>query len=151
MLGLKECREDVIRSEEVRSEAEPRRLSRPLFACAQAALEDVGVRVSDDLDRGGVDMSATQRRGGREPDAVDACVSVRVCVISLDLLEDCADRELDVCACRDGSFLLLYRLMLTEGSDRTPMSSESERPPSTERNERWGRMRRKDVRRFVSR
>lgn len=101
--------------------------------------------MSDDLDRGGLDM----RRGGREPDAIDGCVSARECVVVL--LEDCAERALDVWACRDDSFLLLYRLMLTEGSDRTPTSSESEWRPSTERKERWGRMRRKDVRRFVSR
>ena len=60
VVGLKECTEDASRSEEVRREAEPPRLSRFLFACAPP-LEEVGVRVSDDFDRGGVDMSATER------------------------------------------------------------------------------------------
>jgi hypothetical protein len=69
--------EDASRSEEVRREAEPRRLSRVLFDCAPA-LEEVGVRVSDDLDRGVLDMSATQRRGGREPDAIGVCDSARL-------------------------------------------------------------------------
>lgn len=60
VVGLKECMEDASRSEEVRSEAEPPRLSRFLFACA-LPLEEAGVRVSDDLDRGELDMSATER------------------------------------------------------------------------------------------
>ena len=52
---------------------------------------------------------------------------------------------------RDVSFLVLYRFILTDGRDRTPMSSESEWP-SAERKERFGRtVRRKEVRRFVRR
>jgi hypothetical protein len=86
----------------------------------------------------------------RELDAIGGCVSHRVRgVLSLVLLEDWVGRVL-VRACRDGSFLLLCRLMLTEGRDRTPTSSESEWP-STERKERWGRIRKKDVSRLVSR
>lgn len=68
VVGLKECTEDASRSEEVRSEAEPRRLSRFLFACAPP-LEEMGVRVSDDFDRGGLDISATER-DWRELDAI---------------------------------------------------------------------------------
>lgn len=61
VVGLKECTEDASRSEEVKSEAEPRRLSRFLFTCAPTLEEaGVGVRVSDDFDRGGLDMSATE-------------------------------------------------------------------------------------------
>jgi len=59
VVGLKECTEDTSRSEEVRSEAEPGRLSRFLFACPP--LEEASVRASDDFDRGGVDTSATER------------------------------------------------------------------------------------------
>jgi hypothetical protein len=58
VVGLKECTEEASRSEEVRNEAEPPLLSRFLLACGPP-LEDARVRVSDDFDLGGLDMSAT--------------------------------------------------------------------------------------------
>lgn len=104
--------------------------------------------MSDDFDRGELDMLATGRV--RELDPVDGCVSPRV--FTRVLPEDCAVRELDARAGRRGkSFSVLYRLMSIDGSDRTPTSSESE-CPSAERKERCGRtVRRNDVRRLVSR
>jgi hypothetical protein len=76
VVGLRECTEEASRSEEVRSEAEPRRLSRFLPDCA-ALLEEMGVRVSDDFDRGGLDISATERGVRRELDAIDGWISLR--------------------------------------------------------------------------
>ncbi len=58
VVGLKECTEEASRSEEVRNEAEPPLLSRFLLACGPP-LEAARVRVSDDFDLGGLDMSAT--------------------------------------------------------------------------------------------
>jgi hypothetical protein len=58
--GLKECTEGADRSEPGRSEAEPRRRERLLLACIPP-LEEIGVRVSDDFDLGGLDILATGR------------------------------------------------------------------------------------------
>jgi hypothetical protein len=106
------------------------------------------VRVSDDFDRGELDISATGRVR-RELDAVGVCVSLRV--FTRVLPEDCALRLDARAGRRDESFSVLYRLISTDGNDRTPTSSESEWP-SAERKERCGRtVRRNDVRRLVSR
>lgn len=61
VVGLRECTEAAGRSDPARSEAEPRRLPR-LFSTLVPLLE-AGTRVSDDFDRGELDMSATDRRG----------------------------------------------------------------------------------------
>jgi len=58
VVGLKKCLEEASLSEEVRNEAELTRLSRFLLACGPP-LEYARVRVSDDFDLGGLDMSAT--------------------------------------------------------------------------------------------
>jgi hypothetical protein len=58
VVGLRECTEAAGRSDPARSEAEPRRLPRVLVPLLEA-----GTRVSDDFDRGELDMSATERRG----------------------------------------------------------------------------------------
>jgi hypothetical protein len=60
VVGLKECTEAAGRSDPARSEAEPRRFSRPLFAGAPL-LEEAGARVSDDFDRGELNLSVTER------------------------------------------------------------------------------------------
>jgi len=56
-----ECMEAAGRSGATRCETEPRRFSRPLLAC-NALPDDEGCgRVSDDFDRGGLEMSTTER------------------------------------------------------------------------------------------
>jgi hypothetical protein len=60
VVGLKECTDAAGRSSPARSEADPRRLSRPLFTW-DPLLEEAGTRVSDDFDRGELDISATER------------------------------------------------------------------------------------------
>lgn len=74
VVGLKECTDGADRSGPVRSEADPRRRSRLLFDCIPP-LEEIGVRVSDDFDRGGLDMLATGRC--RELEAIGGWVSPR--------------------------------------------------------------------------
>jgi hypothetical protein len=61
VVGLKESTEAAGRSGPARSEAEPRLLSRLLFIW-DLLLEEAGTRVSDDFDRGELDMSAAERR-----------------------------------------------------------------------------------------
>ena len=59
-----ECKEAAVgrSGAAARSEIEPRRLSRPLCACAATLPEDeASGRVSDDFDRGGLEMSITER------------------------------------------------------------------------------------------
>ena len=66
-----ECREAVGRSGAARREIEPRRLSRLLYACATLPEDEASGRVSDDFDRGGLEMSTTERWcSEREPDGV---------------------------------------------------------------------------------
>ena len=78
VVGLKECTEGADRSGPVRCEAEPRRCRRLLFDCVPP-MEDPGmrVRVSDDFDRGELEMLATGR-GRRELDDIGGCVSPRL-------------------------------------------------------------------------
>ncbi len=75
VVGLREWTEGADRSGPVRTEAEPRRRRRLLFDCVPP-LEEPSVRVSDDFDRGELDMLATGR-GRRELDTI-GCVSLRV-------------------------------------------------------------------------
>ena len=59
-----ECRDAVGRSCAAdRRETEPRRLSRPLYACCETLPEDDAAsgRVSEDLERGGLEISNTER------------------------------------------------------------------------------------------
>lgn len=60
-VGLKECTEGADRSEPGRSEAEPRLRDRFLLACVPP-LEEASMRVSDDFDRGGLDILAATGR-----------------------------------------------------------------------------------------
>jgi hypothetical protein len=75
VVGLKEWTEGADRSGPVMTEAEPRRRWRLLFDCVPP--EEPGVRVSDDFDRGELDMLATGRVR-RELDAIGVCASPRV-------------------------------------------------------------------------
>ena len=75
VVGLIEWTDGADRSGPVRTDAEPRRRRRFLFDCVPP--EEPGVRVSDDFDRGELDMLTTGRVR-RELVAIGVCVSPRV-------------------------------------------------------------------------